>query len=188
MTHFKSEEWRQALLITQDLRAAMSQIDGTVEDWQHGMATAYEIVDDARRYRYGALTVRLMRALEGLDGAPDTQPLWAAHAALWGLDRGDAGITPAIILGRLRDAKGVLERVYWAGMCDAPPSRDAWIYHETMLGKPWAWIRENIRITNDQWYPVETDNGVKDVAERYAKDNNLPAPEKRKPGRRRNTK
>ena len=126
MTHFKSEEWRQALLITQDLRAAMSLIDGQVEAWQLGLAGTADVVGEARRTKCRHLVYKLMRALEGLDGAPDTQPLWAVHAALWGLDRGDAGITPAIILGRLRDALGVLERVYWAGMCDAPPSREGW--------------------------------------------------------------
>lgn len=188
MGYVKSEAWHEALVLSGQLREAMSAMDGAVGDWQDGYAAPNAIIDTAQRYKFAYTVQRLMRVLDGIAGAPDSQPLWAAYAAVWSLESRDGTETPTTVLGKLRTALGVLERITWMAVTDAPPSRDAWVYGEAMAGKPWKEIRSRLRSISAEWEPIETDNGVKDVARRYAEKNSLPVPESRRPGRPKNTK
>ena len=66
--------------------------------------------------------------------------------------------------------------------------RGLFAYQEAIKGTAWKTIKEQIN-QRPEWEQLETDNGAKDLAKRYAEKNNLPEPPSRHPGRRsKNTK
>ena len=68
-------------------------------------------------------------------------------------------------------------------------SRDKWIYEQAVKLVAWDTIRLQLA-KKKKWEGIETPNGVKDAAKRYARRKGLPQPPPRKAGRtaRKNTK
>jgi len=61
------------------------------------------------------------------------------------------------------------------------------IYEEATRGTPWGSIMRAVK-KHKEWEPIETENGIKDAANRYAERLGLEPPPTRQPGRQRNAK
>ncbi len=72
---------------------------------------------------------------------------------------------------------------------DVPPletaadKRNKWLYEQCCKGTPYVEIRLKLKKKPASWERLDTDQGVKDAARRYAEKNNLPLPASRKSGR-----
>ncbi|BBO31946.1 hypothetical protein [Lacipirellula parvula] len=70
---------------------------------------------------------------------------------------------------------------------DSPTcTRDAWIYEQAMKSIPWKTILSGLKRIGDErgWDEIESQNGIKSAANRYADKNNFPRPPSRTPGRK----
>lgn len=59
--------------------------------------------------------------------------------------------------------------------------RDEWIYEQSKAGRTIPQIRSDLN-ERSEWYPLESDNGIRDAVKRYANYAGLPVPRKR-PGK-----
>lgn len=66
--------------------------------------------------------------------------------------------------------------------------RNAWLYGECCKGIPYFEIRQRLKKKPKNWERIESDQGIKKAAERYAERFGLPMPASRKPGRPRKRK
>lgn len=65
----------------------------------------------------------------------------------------------------------------------AAEERDRWIYTECRKGTPYEGIIRQLRRKPDDWERIESAQGIRSAAQRYAKKHRLPEPETRQPGR-----
>ncbi len=68
-------------------------------------------------------------------------------------------------------------------VASANDQRDKWIYAQAIKGTAWASIKRALDRKPETWERIETENGVKDAAKRYADRHSLPPPPRRKRGR-----
>jgi hypothetical protein len=106
----------------------------------------------------------------GMPDAAESLLHWAAdQGAATGENRGQ------------RDTKG--DQNIPPDVASANDPRDKWIYAQAIKGVAWGAIRRKLDKKPAAWERIETDNGVKDAATRYAKRHNLSLPPPRKAGR-----
>jgi hypothetical protein len=100
-------------------------------------------------------------------------------------------LTPSAL--RYLDASLQVELINAERKMEPPPPvildpRGQFAYQEAVKGTAWKTIKAQIN-NRPEWETLETDNGVKDLAKRYAAKNHLPGPTSRRAGRRpKNTK
>lgn len=70
---------------------------------------------------------------------------------------------------------------------DSFEARDSWIYYEAKRGTTWPAIRQGV-MENAEWEQLDSSNGAKDAARRYAEKHGLPLIPTRPSGRPKNTK
>jgi hypothetical protein len=98
-----------------------------------------------------------------------------------------AGIAPAVT-PKQSEGKGGAEKPAKAegsNGADLTPKeqRDKWIYHECMKGTPYQTIAIRLNKKPKKWSRIESANGIKMAAERYAERHSLPKPPTRQSGR-----
>ena len=69
---------------------------------------------------------------------------------------------------------------------EQPPKeqRDKWLYDECVKGTPYQAIAIRLKKKPEKWTRIESVNGIKMAAQRYAERNSLPRPSARQSGRR----
>lgn len=104
--------------------------------------------------------------LQAIEAALDLLP--SSLAGLAGVDR------PA----------GQMQGAEWPRILrdKATEERDRFIYEQCCAGMPYGQIAAEVN-KNSDWAPLETKNGAKDAAKRYAQRHQLPAPPRRQRGR-----
>jgi len=88
------------------------------------------------------------------------------------------------VLGEARgdDPSGVMTVIPWDETTEA---RNRWIYDQVMSGLTYPRIREQLVTLSEErrWDLIDSDNGIRQVASRYASVHHLPSPPPRKKGR-----